>query len=143
MGLIGCAVEQPTKVLRITPEMKPYLDLFIVEAKVRGVNLHIDNLIMAPTDSLNDSDTLAICYYEFTPRVLIGTDFWAWAAPLTREQVIFHELGHCLLRRSHNDDSILYEGSYIPESIMSRYLFPEYYYETYRDYYLDELFHGR
>jgi hypothetical protein len=53
------------------------------------------------------------------------------------EEVMFHELGHCVLKRQHNEEMM---SPYIPKSIMYPYVFgDEWYYVSYRDLYLEEL----
>jgi hypothetical protein len=114
-----------------------------MEAHQRGIPMNIDNLIMRFTDDFNGTNTLAQCRYGQTPTIAIGIEFWNWADVATREQVVFHELAHCILGRKHLDDSIVYQGEHIPKSIMSTILFSEYYYKKFRMYYIDEMFAGR
>lgn len=65
---------------------------------------------------------------------------------LEREQLIFHELGHCALKRmEHSNERIIFEGETrkAPKSIMHETLFNMYdmrFYRKNRQYYLDELF---
>lgn len=65
------------------------------------------------------------------------TQVW-WVHPYAREKVIFHELGHYLLKRENNFDTV--PGG-TPRSIMG--ITKHFTYEfipNYRKYYLDELF---
>lgn len=57
-----------------------------------------------------------------------------------REELVFHELGHCELLREHNDAKIELNGEIVPESIMYPYLVKEQVYVKNRAYYLKELF---
>lgn len=153
LGLIslltmGCAVGEPAYILNIDEELKPYLDVFVSEGRSRGRNINIENLVMI-FSKLPEKDgnmTLGQCVYGVngnTPIIRIDTEFWKWAAPETREQVLFHEFGHCVLdRRGHIDDSTTVEGEIVPRSIMSTMLFSDYYYRKFRKYYVDELFAG-
>lgn len=43
-----------------------------------------------------------------TREVFLDEPFWDWATDLSREQIIFHELGHCVLdQMEHREDSIM------------------------------------
>ena len=63
---------------------------------------------------------------------------------LTIEQVMMHELGHCVLNRDHNDREYRFKrGEIGRESVMSTHSFDFAelrLYRKYRDYYIKELF---
>lgn len=57
------------------------------------------------------------------------------------EQLVFHELGHCVFKRNHRTDV---NSNNIPESIMYPYVFgDQWYYQSNHYYYLNELSTGR
>jgi len=67
---------------------------------------------------------------------------WKEAGVLGREQIIFHELGHCVLNRGH-DDTLTTVGSYksAKKSIMNASVFGDsFVYRDNKDYYYTELF---
>jgi hypothetical protein len=73
--------------------------------------------------------------------VSLNKDFWATATDIQKEILVFHELGHCVLNRRH-DDRLKQLGSYInaPASLM--YSMPygyEIVFKEFRTYYLNEL----
>ncbi len=70
------------------------------------------------------------------PAVYIDIDAWGRFSDLIREELIFHELGHCLLRRLHCNR----EFGGVPLSLMCYYLVSLEHYERFRDNYIDELF---
>ena len=70
------------------------------------------------------------------PAIYIDSGAWKRLPDLLREELIFHELGHCILRRLHCNYS--YKG--IPVSIMRSHLVSIRYYLRYRNYYISELF---
>lgn len=73
-------------------------------------------------------------------HILLDIEYWNESDDLDRESLIYHELGHCILNREHNDFVIVYtDGRVIKKSIMNAYLFSEY--RKYRSYYIYELFH--
>ncbi len=72
-------------------------------------------------------------------RIKIRRGRWQEASQDSREQLIFHELGHCLLNRSHSD-SYVRRGRYVmPTSIMSASQISDEVYKVNRDYYISEL----
>lgn len=73
-------------------------------------------------------------------NISINKAYWSDASHTSRELLIFHELGHCVLNLEHDDSWITLNGVYIPKSIMNSYLFSEYLYDTFREYYMLELF---
>jgi hypothetical protein len=52
---------------------------------------------------------------------------------------MFHELGHCVLDRPHDDDRAV--NTRRPASLMSTYLLSSYWYKSYYEEYMYELFH--
>ena len=71
--------------------------------------------------------------------ILIGREFFDRSSDLHRELIVFHELGHCVLERSH-DDGLLHNGRC--KSIMRTGdgSCIDAYDEDHRDYYIEELF---
>jgi len=71
------------------------------------------------------------------PIVKIHKGFWNISGNEVREQLLFHELGHCLLNRWHNDEII--DGE--PVTLMHPFLnAAEVAYSYKREYYIKELF---
>lgn len=141
--ITSCAPFERPNSLYIDPAFQYYVTLFETEAAARGFNIKIVNLIMIFSDQFNGTNTLAECetWTDRTPVIRIGTEFWNdYQNESTREQVIDHELGHCILNRDHKDTYVNMGSRTIPSSIMATYLFSDFYFDTYRDYYLDELF---
>lgn len=73
--------------------------------------------------------------------IVINPVFWAEYPDAVREQLISHELGHCMLNRKHNSKSTRDEnGEMIPNSIMNPMLFSAATYQKYHANYVHELF---
>ena len=89
---------------RIHPQLQPYLNQFIQEAIDRGVPLNtnrMDNLIMRFEDL--PAGTLGTCgtgngLNEIIISNTISSTQYKWVA--------IHELGHCILRMLHRDDTL-------------------------------------
>lgn len=90
-----------------------------------------------------DKPTVGLCtsYEEGSRKIEIDPDYWQSVNALGKEQLVFHELGHCALNLDHNSNMLdLHEAGMIPASIMYPYVFGEEpYYEEFRNYYIKEL----
>ena len=95
----------------IDSTLKPYLHLFLNEAKERGVNINPqeDGLIMKFSNL--KAPTIGLCTYSQPILVEIDRSYWEETAnyadkDMLRENVVFHELGHGLLNRDHTNVSL-------------------------------------
>jgi len=50
--------------------------------------------------------------------ILMNKNIWSTKSEFSRKMVIFHELGHCVLGRKHNEEMIKEDNWDIPVSIM-------------------------
>lgn len=119
----------------IDPELTEYVDTFVEEAGLRGRTFYSAD-IEAKFGTISQ-----LCGYGSPnpPRVSIDRDCWDAMPDMPRELLMFHELGHAVLGRSH-DLTKLPNGDFA--SIMCpdpQILYNEYTIEK-RAYYLDELF---
>lgn len=151
--LINCA-ETSKGVVFHDPALAPYLASFLVEANLRGVKLSTNNLTLKIEDvvcPLNPGAVGCCSVTKDSLTVRIKTSFFynKYISDLGKEQVIFHELSHCLLNKKHNDS--LEEGFsgtipsftvILPSSIMSSWYISEEVYENNREEYLNRLFLG-
>lgn len=88
----------------VPTEVEPYLETFRQEASKRNYAVSTANLII--TFGTTQSEALCgQCILEAgkTPRIVLSTASFCWKQANTaeRECLIFHELGHCLLNRTH------------------------------------------
>jgi hypothetical protein len=78
--------------------------------------------------------------YEDDERIVrIDAGTWLKLDTYGKEQLMFHELGHCILDREHCSSV---EGDGKPASVMYPSLIGHWYNENTRDEYLEELFHA-
>ena len=133
---------------RVEEEFEEYVVRFENEASKRNqpLNLHNNGLIIEFAD-LKDNQA-GLCHYENPIRIEIDRTYWkaislTKGADYMKENLLFHELGHGILKRDHlntmleNGDwkSIMCGGDKVdnrPWNINYRGLR--------RDYYVDELF---
>ncbi len=142
--LFSCQSESISPSTKRTPEeIMPYLIRFKQEAIKRGVNVSWEELEIHLVDGNHETKAAGIChlYYTRSPKIFIDTTSFNWKhSEWTREILVFHELGHTLLNRSHRNDR-LPNGLYA--SIMRETGDPLYGGDVNafkRSYYLDELF---
>lgn len=69
------------------------------------------------------------------PQITLNGSFWNQLSFTYKEQLLFHELGHCLLNRSHEGNDF-----YNPTSIMNKSFFSESTYKNQYDFFIKELF---
>lgn len=123
--------------------LQSYYASFEREAALRGYDVDLDDLDLVSTIEEIEEDGIAgTCHYnsQESNRITIDLTFWQNANQSTRELVVFHELGHCVLFRDHLEDennqntclSIMNSGT---SGCRVRYA-------DNREYYLDELFLG-
>jgi hypothetical protein len=135
----------------VPQEFEPIVQRFITEAAARGHQVSINNLIIKY--ELASSTTFCATSNVITTandvqKIIYIKSLNCWQNDVQLETVIFHELGHCILGREH-DNTLMPKGD--PRSIMypagialySPCVYPlgspcDFLYR--RPYYIDELF---
>ncbi|MEO0468092.1 MAG: hypothetical protein AAF206_00620 [Bacteroidota bacterium] len=102
--LSGCTRDNiPARQLSIPDLIQPYIDDFEREAMSRGIDIDIDNLIVEFEGNLNNGSAAGLCTYageNVTPVIHLDTTSTNWQNnEFSREILVFHELGHCILTR--------------------------------------------
>jgi hypothetical protein len=131
----------------VEDQFKEYVVRFAAEAKARNISVNLTKLnIKAVSQRISVGGT-SYCGYTFSAlpadvniQIADLSGCWSDIADTNKEILIFHELGHGILNRSHLDDNL---PNGLRKSIMySGYLFNMYYaaQTSLRKYYLDELF---
>lgn len=141
--LVGCGSDICKFDLYLVPEeFEAYVQNFTDLAKSNNRRINNKNLIIRFNDSLMKDNILGVCIYGGrTPIIEIDESEWYDMSPMRREQLLFHELGHCLLGRDHNIKTMLgIDNIDIPVSIMYPYLFNTWHYENNYQHYISELF---
>lgn len=88
------------------------------------------------------SNELGVCEIgeDVTPTITIEIDTWDLLDDAEKESLLFHEMGHCVLRRRHKTE-VTRVG--IPASLMNPYIIDGYTYTENNSYYSRELFSHR
>ena len=152
--MLGCEDQESPPPIRVIPELvKPIVERFEMEAERRGQQVDLSKLsiefVKDITSDTNPGLVVASCRRADDLHLIeidTASIFWKFAGAMGQEEVVFHELGHCALERSHIED-VLPNGAF--KSIMRAQGSPNY--GNFnplsqnalihrRDYYLDELF---
>ena len=132
MTLIGCGKAQ-TQV--VDSALQSYVDAF---SKAGKVVVTVDVVFGDVPPNM-----VAKCHIEDSTRVVVvGPQFQELSEP-KRELVIFHELGHCVLNRTHTSATTFYGDTPGPASIMFPSLFSDSQEQVYvnnRQSFINELF---
>lgn len=90
----------------IEAELQVHFNSFIEEAAAHEMDISLEDLnIDGYIENIQERGTLGQCksYSNGSKQVVIDQPFWNRADEMEREYIVFHELGHCLLGREHND----------------------------------------
>ncbi len=112
-----------------------YIESFKFEGARRNKSISITDLIVEIVDVLDirtpTSAAVGVCLYGVVPKIQLLKSYWDKIDEDMREQLMFHELGHCILNRSLHTG---YPG------IMNYMLMSRQDYVGNRDAWIDELF---
>ena len=134
-------------ILNSRTELDPFVALFLEEAEARGKNPNnslgelLNTLTIEFNDGLNDYCGYGRFSLSGIPSVEISTRDICWRDrdQISREALIFHELGHAVLQRPHLDSTL-------PNGMLKSLMNTNRQFGLYesdskeRTYYIDELF---
>ena len=128
----------------INPELRSYVNEFIDNAKIfrpdfKFPNINIDIQDLSIIDPFGDPHyKIAGVCNMVTGNLMIDSYMISHLSHDEIEQIVWHELGHCVLHRGHEER--IYKGN--PISIMYPYVLDRDTYMHDRVYYIMELFLG-
>lgn len=119
--LVGCGIEENqrpeyNRVLQVEG-FEHYVNLFQEQAAELGQDIQVSDLVIRfkhiPVEE--DKTVLGRCWRggNASPTIDVDPEHWKTMSMVQRELLMFHEMGHCLLRRDHVEDF---------KSIMNPYL---------------------
>ncbi|MBK6825202.1 MAG: hypothetical protein IPG87_20345 [Saprospiraceae bacterium] len=127
----------------VDPAFVAYLDLFQQEALNRGVDVRGELEMLNISFTSFDQNIAGQCQASKDAHtILMDSNYWNKATDIEREVLLFHELGHCILGRSHLDDKTARSQCVSIMRSSSGICKMEYNANTRGDY-LDELFMGK
>lgn len=108
--ILSCEQDNPKPTTYwIDDELLPYLDIFLAEASSRGLTITKENLIMefgTASEEVCGQCLLSKNGGQRKITIVQDSPCWLYAPILNREALVFHELGHCLLKRKHREDTL-------------------------------------
>lgn len=87
-----------------------------------------------------DFDGVCLVYPDQTKEIIIREDWWRSAHPIQKEVLVFHELGHCRLGRTHDEEVLAVDNRTVKVSIMNSVIPDVSTYNQNKDGYITELF---
>ncbi len=138
MVFLGCKKEDE---VAVHPELRPHFESFKEEAATRGITVDFEKRpIGGELISDPERSELGWCDTENgTDQIVrINVLFWPVLTPLNQEKLVYHELGHCFLRRAHLDEKNM-QGRCLSIMHSGQVCSDNYSLDT-REQYLDELF---
>lgn len=105
--LIGCQTMTPYN-YAVDEEFKPYLDRFVYLANIDAPK----EIVIQFKTTWTQPNQIGQCRINlkngYAPVININPRFWYNASYASKEQLMFHEFGHCLLHiMEHTDDTIM------------------------------------
>jgi len=138
--ILSCEKEA---MVQIDNELQTYIDQFEDEALNRGLDINLaETGIHAFIQGIEGAIVGQCQHKEDEPNViLLDRNYWDNATEDEKVLIVFHELGHCVLKKEHNDQkdangfclSIMHSSSQVCKIDFS---------PTERDSYFDELFNN-
>ena len=135
-------IPEPVKFPGVDSQLKQYFQRFETEAAIRGFSIDLTATgITGVIQEIDEEHVLGRCSFPRAQpnRVTVDQSFWDRGSDSFREFVVFHELGHCFLLRSHLEDR-LSNGACASIMRSGNGTCLDNYSQRTRDFYLDELF---
>jgi len=115
-----------------------YVDSFNrYHLKYKDNYIDINDITIKMVSSFSKPTTIGYCY-PAKGEIHLLESFWNYASHIEKEALIYHELGHCFLNRSHQSGKV--------NGLAISYMYPDNdyinFYDAYKDAYVEELFTG-
>lgn len=125
----------------------------IIESDLQPYVTKFDNLLNTKTNSsiiftTLENPVVGRCYNYGTNSeyniIHIDINYWNSSLEDSKEQLIFHELGHCVLGLGH-DDTYIYDNvyGYIPSSLMNSFVISVFIYSQFKEFYYQDLLYKK
>ena len=104
-SLSSCATDLELRLSKkykgVDPELQTYVEEFKALSKGKVTDEHLENFTMGFREYSKGSSVAGTCHYG-VDEVDISIKWWnSWQTPSERLELVFHELGHCILKRGH------------------------------------------
>ena len=92
----------------VDQELWSFYRSFEIEANLRGFNYDLNAMqISGVIEEIHEDNVAGSCRFgnHINNAVTIDQEFWSRSSDLFKEFVVFHELGHCVLLRDHDESA--------------------------------------
>ena len=128
------------KPVYVEPQFTPFLKDFESDAKKHKINVNYYKLVTVFSDK-TELGQLGYCMPHLN-LVVISKRSWQHMDKTTKRLLLYHEWGHCLLKREHVEQSFDFP-TYCPYSIMYPFIEPsQRCYNNHKEFYDYELFNN-
>lgn len=134
--------ENIESIVLVHENLQAHFDNFEIEGQNRGIDIDLKSAeIQGFMENINDLGVVGQCIESHAEgkRIVIDSDRWRRLTNSQKEFIVFHELGHCYLNRSHTDEKGS-DGSCLSIMHSSTEACENKYNPATREDYLDELF---
>lgn len=114
--IIGFILYSIVPVNSVDETLLGYKQEFLYLARQECDRVKEPNQFIIQFSKLRDEEAGVCIVYPFKKIILIDEYYWESADPVSRKQLIFHELSHCLLNKEHVEN---------PENYMNAYVSPQ------------------
>jgi len=105
---ISCSKNPTIENYTIDLELEEYFTQFEIEAAIRNISIDLRDLgISGRMQNITTAGVIAQCIMKNeanTKEVRVDPESWQLLGQLRKEFLVFHELGHCALKREHLDE---------------------------------------
>jgi hypothetical protein len=134
----ACGKAPEAHIYRVDARVEPIVKEFIKDSggKITGIT----DLVVefATVKKIDDKDIIGLCFTtESPPRIALDLNWFISQNDYGKKALLYHELGHCILRQSHRNGIL---ANKCKTSIMSEYVVGNKCLEDNYKYYIDELF---
>ncbi len=121
----------------VPDELQPLVNEFIQDSVHYNHPIAITDLLVQFNSMPLGLNGTCTVNGEDTPIINLNSNIWPHINPVSQKLILYHELGHCVLGRPHNN---VYLGTGYMASIMNAYLIDFNIFLASQNYYLNELF---
>jgi len=140
--LVGCSTT-PTINTKRYPNVDKTLKIYVMRFDYlyyKHCNKHVSNNIDVKLALIKESEQAGGVYYRIQNKTIISLRHWPYWLEEEKEEVVFHELGHHVLRLNHDWSAKPKFKDGCPKSIMYYKGIDPRCYKKRRRYYIQELF---
>lgn len=102
---LGCSEDEYDIRQSVDPELMSYFDRFKLEGDLRKFNIDWNSIQISAKFETLEGAPVGQCakLKSGIHEIRIEKNYWNKSNDINREFLIFHELGHCFLSRSHDN----------------------------------------